>query len=255
MNSAERRREPGIEPSDPAGPVLYSLQAETARIEQAAERHERRASDGRYSHLNRANLLALQQLERVALGSFVQRGWKSFEIAKILEVGCGSARWLREFVKWGATPAGLFGIDLIESRIALGKEICPPEVHLSQGSAAELEFENETFDIVVQSTVFTSIVDKRIKHAVASEMLRVLKPRGLILWYDFIWNNPRNPDVRGIGKEEIRSLFPGCNIELKRVTLAPPIGRVLAPFSVSIHNLVASVRFLRSHYFGVISKT
>ena len=36
-----------------------------------------------------------------------------------------------------------------------------------------------------------------MKQAVAEEMLRVLKPQGLILWYDYHVNNPWNKDVRG----------------------------------------------------------
>jgi hypothetical protein len=31
-------------------------------------------------------------------------------------------------------------------------------------------------------------------------MLRILKPEGMVLWYDYHMNNPGNPDVRG-GKE------------------------------------------------------
>ena len=36
-------------------------------------------------------------------------------------------------------------------------------------------------------------------------------------------DNPRNPNVRGIRADEIRALFPRCDISLRRVTLAPPI--------------------------------
>jgi hypothetical protein len=54
-------------------------------------------------------------------------------------------------------------------------------------------------------------------------MLRVLRPGGRILWYDFFRNNPTNPNVRGVGAAEIRALFPGRRIELRRVTLAPPL--------------------------------
>ena len=53
-------------------------------------------------------------------------------------------------------------------------------------------------------------------------MLRVVKPQGLILWYDFRYNNPRNPNVQGIGATEIRGLSPGRQVELRKVTLAPP---------------------------------
>jgi hypothetical protein len=75
--------------------------------------------------------------------------------------------------------------------------------------------------MIVQSTVFSSILDSDMKRKVASEMVRVLKPDGLIIWYDCFVSNPRNKDVKGITKNEIHQLFPGCQIDLRRVTLAP----------------------------------
>jgi len=39
-----------------------------------------------------------------------------------------------------------------------------------------------------------------MKKKIAGEMLRVLKPSGFILWYDYHMNNPKNPDVRGLRK-------------------------------------------------------
>lgn len=59
-------------------------------------------------------------------------------------------------------------------------------------------------------------------------MLRALKPDGIILWYDYHMNNPKNPDVKGVKKKEIYELFPHCQIDLKRITLAPPVTRLIA---------------------------
>jgi len=44
-------------------------------------------------------------------------------------------------------------------------------------------------------------------------------------------NNPKNPDVRGVKKREIYKLFQNCNIVLKRITLALPLARLIAPWS------------------------
>ena len=70
-----------------------------------------------------------------------------------------------------------------------------------------------------------------MKQRIASEMIRVVKKEGAILWYDYHVNNPWNPDVRGVKKQEIHRLFPGCRIRLQRMTLAPPLVRLLAPYS------------------------
>src|SRR3989442_4123843 len=82
-----------------------------------------------------------------------------------------------------------------------------------------------TSDMVLQSLLFTSILDGEVRRAVAREMLRVVRQDGWILWYDFHVDNPWNPDVRRVGRREMAALFPGCHIELQRLTLAPPLSR------------------------------
>src|SRR5438270_11939698 len=85
-------------------------------------------------------------------------------------------------------------------------------------------------------------------------MLRVLKPDGGILWFDFRFNNPRNAHVRGVRAAEIRSLFPGCEIELSSALLAPPLGRLVAGWSWTLAELLNGLPFLRTHYAGLIRK-
>ena len=108
--------------------------------------------------------------------------------------------------------------------------------------------------MVVQFTMFTSILDDGMKRQVALEMLQVLAPGGIILWYDFHMNNPRNPDVRGVGRKEIHRLFPGCSITMNRVTLAPPLARRIVPLGYIGALLLEKVSFLCTHYLGVIRK-
>jgi len=106
----------------------------------------------------------------------------------------------------------------------------------------------------MQFTVFTSVLQKGIKKDIAKEMLRVLKKAGIIIWYDFSYNNPRNPDVKGIKKKEIVNLFPNCKFTFKRVTLAPPIARFIAPRSWLLCYLFEKLSFLCTHYLVIIRK-
>ena len=85
-------------------------------------------------------------------------------------------------------------------------------------------------------------------------MVRVLKQDGLIVWYDFHTNNPWNPDVRGVKKPEIVELFWGCTISLRRLTLAPPIARLVAPYSWLACELLQAIPCFRTHYLGAIRK-
>jgi len=75
------------------------------------------------------------------------------------------------------------------------------------------------------------VLNPNLRQLIASEMLRVVKADGIILWYDFYMNNPWNPDVQGMKRREIFRLFPGCKIELRRISLAPPLCRFLVPYS------------------------
>lgn len=106
----------------------------------------------------------------------------------------------------------------------------------------------------MQFTVFTSILDTGMRRSIATEMLRVLKPDGIILWYDYHMNNPKNPDVKGVKKKEIHELFPHGQITLKRITLAPPITRLIAHRSWLICYLLEKLKVFNTHYLGVIRK-
>lgn len=207
-----------------------------------------------YGFFNPGHLFMMQGRERQVLALLKKYGFGNLEDKKILEVGCGEGLWLREFIKWGAQPENITGLDLLTDRVETAKKLLPETVTLISGSAAEVPFPEASFNLVLQSTVFTSILDSNLKEAVAKEMLRVVKPEGIVLWYDYHINNPRNPDVRGIKKKEIHKLFPGCHIRLSPVTLAPPLCRIFAPHSFLICYCLEKLSFLCTHYLGIIEK-
>ena len=225
---------------------------EEARIRDAYER--RKTSGKSYSWFDAGHLFIVQDLERRLLATLQRQGMARLESKQILEVGCGNGYWLREFIKWGARPENLFGVDLLPERIAEACRLSAPGVLFGCGSASRLDFADDSFDIVFQATVFTSILDNAVKMQVARELVRVLKPDGVVLWYDFRFNNPRNPDVRGIERAEIERLFSGCRVSLERITLAPPLSRALAPFSRLGAYLLNSIPWVCSHYLGTIRK-
>ncbi len=152
-------------------------------------------------------------------------------------------------------PHATAGSSFLQDRINTARMLCPLGVTLQCAEAAALDFPNDTFDIVLQSTVFTSILDLTMKQQIAHQMIRVLKPEGMILWYDYFIDNPRNPNVRAVKQREIRRLFPGTAIDLHRVTLAPPITRLVAPRSWLVCHLLELFPWMRTHYLGVIRKT
>jgi ubiquinone/menaquinone biosynthesis C-methylase UbiE len=229
-------------------------QTEASRIRAAYARREYTVPKDRYSLFKEENLLTNLELQREIIRILRWFHHTNLEQETVLDVGCGKGFWLRQLIQWGARPGNLFGVDLLEERIHEGTELCPQGITLRLGDASKLEFEDCTFNLILQFTVFTSILDPVMKKNVASEMCRVLKPGGAIVWYDYFVSNPNNPDVRGVSRKEISLLFPGVSIYLKRITLAPPLGRAIGPFSPAIHRLLSAVKPLCTHYLGILQK-
>lgn len=128
--------------------------------------------------------------------------------ARVLEVGCGSGSNLLDLIRLGFDPANLMGNDLMDSRVEQARHRLPQAVPILAGNALDLDLEREGFDVLYQSTVFTSILDAQARRDLAQRMWHWTKPGGGVLWYDFAYNNPRNPNVRGVPLREVRALFP-----------------------------------------------
>lgn len=234
-------------------PGNLSTSKEIERIRFAYVQRAKEIPKDFYSLNNTANLFAYMQRVRVATKLLAHENFYPLDGKEILEIGCGTAGWLIDFLRWGAEHKRLYGIDLDEARIQNAKARLP-EAGLRTGEASHLPWKDQSFDIVLQSTVFTSILSHSLKMEIAREMVRVLKPSGFILWYDFRFNNPRNSNVRGIEAKEIRSLFPSCDVKLKKITLAPPLARFLAPISWTLCSILSKIPLLNTHYISVIRK-
>lgn len=238
------------EPTSSAARCDHSLEEE--RIQRVYASRAR--GDFRYSWSNPSYLHHVQDRERVALREMARAGLMPLESWSILDVGCGTGAWIRDLIRWGARPERIAGVDLLPDRIEEARALCPAAVELRCGSATELPFESSSFDLVLQATVFSSILDPGVRAGVAGEMARVVKPGGCVVWYDFWADNPRNPDVRGVRAREIRELFPEFEVRLARVTLAPPLARRLAPRSALLCEILARVPLLKTHLFGIVRR-
>ena len=229
------------------------MNSETDRILKEYERRAKEIPGDFYSLDNPAILFGYCQRIRNLIGLLKEQNIFPIKNLRILDVGCGGGRWLFDFLAWGAQRKDLAGIDLLEKRVEDAKRLLPG-ADIKQGNADNLPWNDEYFDIVMQSVVFSSILDPVMKKRVASEMLRVLKADGLIIWLDMRFNNPRNPNVKRIEAGEIRELFPNTDIKLRKVTLAPPISRKIVKFSWISALLLEKIPLLKTHYLGAIRK-
>jgi ubiquinone/menaquinone biosynthesis C-methylase UbiE len=205
--------------------MTFAHELEETRIEyvKRAERARRRGGS------DPSGAARLATLERAMRSILAQEISDPLVTWRVLDVGCGSGRFLDWLWSWGAGPTQLYGIDLMSDRIAAAEKR-HPERHYFVGSAHELPYPDANFDLVNASLLFSSIPNPHLRQAVAAEMLRVVRHGGLLLVYDFIINNPRNPAVRGIHRHEVRRLFGdrATGYAERRLTLAPPLARVLA---------------------------
>lgn len=230
-----------------------NFQSEVQKIKKEYERRAREIPKNRYSDFARGNAFIQQRREAVVFEALNARQLIPFESKKILDVGCGLGAWLALFKKWGAKESLMAGAELDEDKIREFHERMPASTACCC-EASDLPWKDESFDIVIQATLFTSITDGMFKQRVAEEMMRVLKKGGIILWYDFRYDNPWNSHVKGIRSGEIRSLFKGCDVSAKSVTVLPFLARNFSSLCPTLVLALEKIPFLRSHYIAVIKK-
>nr|WP_246723784.1 class I SAM-dependent methyltransferase [Rhizobium sp. ARZ01] len=171
---------------------------------------------------------------------------------RILDVGCGYGNQLGWFNERGAQPENLFGVDLLSAHIENARKRYPT-FNLTQSNAECLSFPNDSFDIIVAFTIFSSVIDSEMARNIASEMLRVLKKSGAILWYDLRYPSPTNRSVRAMTRRRISRLFPATVVRLKSISLLPPLADGLGRTAATTYPLLAGIPLLRSHYLGLLT--
>ena len=170
----------------------------------------------------------------------------------ICDVGCGAGQWLVDLVSWGADPSRMAGIDLLESRLQTARGRLPA-ADLRAGDAAELPWPNESFDLVVQSTVFTSILEDDLRPArglgdAAGAAARWADPVVRLLPEQSAQSE--RAGRRGGGDPRAVSRPPDRAAALDAA--APPLARLVVPVSHGLALALEKLPFLRTHYLGVI---
>lgn len=225
--------------------------SERQRLHQVyAARAERLAGRDVDSLGNPAHLFAIQSRQRAIVRRLRREELWPLTGRDVLEVGCGSGGVLLELASYGAEAGRLHGTDLLAERAAIARQRVP-QAAVTCADGGLLPYPTATFDLLLQFTVFSSILDQGICYTVANEIRRVLRPGGAILWYDF-WINPLNKQTRGIRPSEIKAYFPECRYTFDRITLAPPLARRLVPLSWSGALFLEKLRVFNTHYLVIV---
>ncbi len=220
-----------------------------------AERYARRAGlADRYGALQPDVWQRVQERQRALLRRLAAEGCSDLAALRLVEVGCGSGSNLLELLQWGFLPEHLSGLELLPERHAEARRRLPPATALWLGDASVAPIEPASQDLVLQSTVFSSLLDDAFQQRLADAMWSWLKPGGAVVWYDFVVDNPRNPDVRGVPMARVRQLFPQARIADERVTLAPPIARRVCAWHPRLYGVFNALPWLRTHRLAWIGK-
>lgn len=230
-----------------------SFVTETERIREVYKQRQEVSVRKGHTSLDAYERCAIHEREELLAEIFRKQRWTTLAGLRILDVGCGTGTLIRHLFDFGAEPEKCYGVDLLETRLHQARHLAS-NAHFVLASGAELPFPNDTFDLALQFTVFSSVLSPQLKHAMATEIVRTLRRGGRFIWYDLAYNNHGNKDVHGIGRRELQQLLPGCRLRFWRITLAPPIGRPAARFHPFLYRLISELRVLRSHSMCLAEK-
>ena len=97
--------------------MSISEASEIARIRAEFERRDREIPHDFYAWKRPVNQYFRSQTARASIRALVEHGMFPLDDRTVLEIGSGAGSRLIEFQQWGARPANLAGIDLVEGRV------------------------------------------------------------------------------------------------------------------------------------------
>ena len=170
----------------------------------------------------------------------------------VVDLGCGSGSLVRAFDAASRRPKRLIGIDLLESRVATAREQGPwGEFHVA--SADRVPLEESSADVIVASTLLSSLRSSGLRLAVSAEVARLLRPGGRLVVYDIRLPSPRNPAVIPITPRLLRREYPNWRIEHRTLGLLPPLARSPLTTPEIVYRMLTAVPILRSHIGAVLT--
>lgn len=161
--------------------------------------------------------------------------------ACVLDVGCGAGNTLLTLIGLGFPPRNLSGIDVLPDRLAQARERVPA-ARLVVADAQQMDFPSDSFDLVMESTVFLQMTDEVMAGRIAAEMIRVTKPGGYLVLRDWRVGRPGDLTHAPLNRARLRRLFRVGELTRvdgrERAALLPPVGRALSRLAPWAYTLV-----------------
>jgi ubiquinone/menaquinone biosynthesis C-methylase UbiE len=186
------------------------------------------------------------------IAEIIGAGLRGVTPLRVVDVGCGKGSDLANIAEL-LPEAKLFGVDLSEERVEAAR-LAVPAATLWVQDGDTLPFPDRSVQLVVLSTVLSSVLDPGTRRQVTAEAYRIISDDGMLLIYDIRLPSPSNPNVCRIGKGELRALLPTARIRSYPMTLLPPVARSLCRKWPGLYQPLARIRPLRSHYLSVVTR-
>jgi ubiquinone/menaquinone biosynthesis C-methylase UbiE len=161
--------------------------------------------------------------------------------AAVLDIGCGDGGDLFDLLRVHYDPEKITGIDILSDRVAQARKMFP-HVRFLVGDASRLEFADDSFDLVYESTMFATVTDNDLAAAIGREMVRVCKAGGYLCILDWRTPKPYDSNYNALTKKHLRRFFAIGEktqwLGMYRGALVPPLGRFLSKWAPSLYFLV-----------------
>lgn len=236
--------------------MLMSAESATSprnERERISNAYTRRLGNRTVSFYDPTNVFFAQEMERDFIKLLREYGLVPLEDKRLLDVGTAGGYFLRSLLKYGVSPANLFGVDIWEGRLIDGHRRLPALTLLCADGRA-LPFPSESFDIVVQTTMLSSVLDRGIRRQIGNEIIRVLKKSGMAFSFDFRFKRPGDCDVCAITLRELEDTFAGCNVAVRTCCAPPKLIGLLAPRSQMWCEIACGLWPLKTHYWATVKK-
>jgi 2-polyprenyl-3-methyl-5-hydroxy-6-metoxy-1,4-benzoquinol methylase len=172
----------------------------------------------------------------------VRIGKKATPTISILDVGCGAGNYYKLFILCNLTPfLDYTGIDLIKKNIEVAKMLYLPTdrqiVNFSEGNILDIQYENQSFDIVMVNHVFEHLSPGALPVAL-KETIRVAKDLVIVNFFyekdipDHIINPYQKYHWNCLSRRMIIEILKNNGIKEKDITIIdkyPPFRKRKTP--------------------------
>ncbi len=173
--------------------------------------------------------------------------------ARLLDLGAGDGADCIRFRQLGFRAERIVAIDLLRGSVRWAKKSVG-WLKVLQADGARLPFRDGSFEIVYQSTMLSSVLDRERRRQILLEVGRVLAADGLFLSYDTRYPNPWNRNTSPLSSSELRSAFHGWRVSVRSTTPIPQLARLVGALGRAAWVAIEKVPPLRSHLLAIARK-